>query len=347
MPILENFLFEIDGDQITITASDLDTTFTTSVLAKSETQGKIAINAKLLLESLKTFADTPLSFLVDNQTHQVEISSGDGKYSIAGYNAQEYPKTAQVENAHSITMSAHSFATAINKTIFATGNDDLRPAMNGIFCSFSEDSAIFAATDAHKLVKYTRLDVKSPVNASFILPKKPLNLIKGLLASAESEVRLDYSDKNAFFGFDNFTVICRLIDGKYPNYEAVIPKHNPNKLLIDRALFASAVRRVSIFSNKTTYQVRFKMAGSELTLSAEDFEYNNAATERLTCQYDGQDMEIGFNSKFLLEMLNNIDSEQISLEMSEPNRAGILLPAGDPDPNQNMLMLVMPVMLNV
>jgi DNA polymerase-3 subunit beta len=239
-----------------------------------------------------------------------------------------------------------TLATAINKTIFAAGNDDLRPVMSGVFFQFASDGLTFVATDAHKLVRYRRNDIATNETAEFIMPKKPLNLLKSILQGSESDVLIEYNDSNAQFTFENTTIICRLIDGKYPNYEAVIPKENPNKLTISRTQFLNSVRRVSIFSNKTTHQIRLKMAGAELNISAEDLDYSNKADERLTCDYQGDDMQIGFNSRFLIEMLNNLNCDDVSLEMSLPNRAGILTPADGLDEGENVTMLVMPVMLN-
>ena len=221
-----------------------------------------------------------------------------------------------------------------------------RPVMSGVFCQFSEDHSIFVATDAHKLVRYTRHDARAGMSAAFIMPKKPLQLLRGLLTGLDDAVKIDFNKTNALFHFGMVTVVCRLIDGKYPNYEAVIPKQNPNKLTVDRSTFLGALKRVSIFSNKATHQVRVKIAGSQLTISAEDHDYANEAKEQLLCTYTGQDMEIGFNSRFLLEMLNNLESDEIQLEMSAPNRAGIISPAAKINPSEDVLMLVMPVMLN-
>ncbi|MGK0252536.1 MAG: DNA polymerase-3 subunit beta, partial [Gammaproteobacteria bacterium] len=221
-----------------------------------------------------------------------------------------------------------------------------RPVMSGVFFQFSTEGLIFVATDAHKLVKYARADVKASQTAEFIMPKKPLNLLKAILGGSEDEILVEYNESNAKFTFDNIELICRLIDGKYPNYEAVIPKENPNRLTIDRNQFLNSVRRVSIFSNKTTHQIRLKIAGAELNISAEDIDYSNKAEERLTCDYQGDDMQIGFNSRFLTEMLNNLNATDVSLEMSLPNRAGILTPIDGLDEGESVTMLVMPVMLN-
>ena len=243
-------------------------------------------------------------------------------------------------------MLGDVLANAIAKTIFAAGNDDLRPVMSGVFFQFSTEGLTFVATDAHKLVKYSREDISASQAAEFIMPKKPLNLLKSILAGSEEQVTIEYNNSNAKFSFDNTEMVCRLIDGKYPNYEAVIPKENPNKLNIERSQFLNSVRRVSIFSNKTTHQIRLKIAGAELNISAEDIDYSNKAEERLTCDYQGDDMQIGFNSRFLTEMLNNLTSDEVSLEMSMPNRAGILTPTDGLDDGEFVTMLVMPVMLN-
>ena len=345
LPILDNFLLDLKKGKLTVSASDLETTMSTVLDVDSDNDGIIAVPARLLLETLKTFPEQPLAFVVENN-NTVEISSDHGKYALAYADAAEFPKAVEVADPSSTIIIGDILATAINKTIFAAGNDDLRPVMSGVFFQFSPEGLTFVATDAHKLVKYQRSDVSASQVAEFIMPKKPLNLLKGILAGSESDVRIEYNESNAKFIFDNTELICRLIDGKYPNYEAVIPKENPNKLTISRNQFLSSVRRVSIFSNKSTHQVRLKIAGIELNISAEDIDYSNKAEERLTCSYNGDDMQIGFNSRFLTEMLNNLDSDDISLEMSLPNRAGILTPIDGLDEGETVTMLVMPVMLN-
>jgi DNA polymerase-3 subunit beta len=345
LPILDNFLLDLKKGKLTVSASDLETTMSTVLTVDSDTDGVIAVPARLLLETLKTFPEQPLAFVVENN-NTVEISSDHGKYALAYADAAEFPKAVEVADPSTTTIIGDILATAINKTIFAAGNDDLRPVMSGVFFQFSTEGLTFVATDAHKLVKYQRSDVVASQVAEFIMPKKPLNLLKGILAGSESDVTIDYNESNAKFTFDNTELVCRLIDGKYPNYEAVIPKENPNKLTISRNQFLSSVRRVSIFSNKSTHQVRLKIAGVELNISAEDIDYSNKAEERLTCAYNGDDMQIGFNSRFLTEMLNNLDSDDISLEMSLPNRAGILTPTDGLDEGEKVTMLVMPVMLN-
>ncbi|MEW4925412.1 DNA polymerase III subunit beta [Algibacter sp. 2305UL17-15] len=345
LPILDNFLFELDHTKLTVSASDLETTMSSTLDVESDSEGSVAIPARLLLDTLKTFPEQPLTFVIeDNNT--VEISSNHGKYALAYADGAEFPKAVALEDPSKTVILGDILATAISKTIFAAGNDDLRPVMSGVFFQFSTEGLTFVATDAHKLVKYTREDVNASQVAEFIMPKKPLNLLKGILLASEDEVTIEYNESNAKFTFENSELICRLIDGKYPNYEAVIPKENPNKLAIDRTQFLNSVRRVSIFSNKTTHQIRLKIAGAELNISAEDVDYSNKAEERLTCDYQGDDMQIGFNSRFLTEMLNNLTSTDVQLEMSMPNRAGILTPVDGLDEGEHITMLVMPVMLN-
>jgi len=345
LPILDNFLFELDGGELTISASDLENTMKTTVKTdESKSNGKIAVPAKLLLDTLKNFSDQPLSFTIDVEKFGIEISTDYGSYKLVGQNGDDFPKSIDINKPESVVIKGEIISNAIEKTIFATGNDDLRPVMSGVFCQFTTDKLVFVATDAHKLVKYGRTDANASKTAEFILPKKPLNILKQNIIGDE-EIEMKYNETTAKFSFNNIELTCRLIDGKYPNYEAVIPVQNPNILTVDRLSFLNAMKRVSIFSNKTTHQVKIKIAGSELSIFAEDVDFSNEAKERLTCSYVGDDIEIGFNSKFLLEMLNHIDTDEVILEMSEPNRAGILLPSGNENENEEILMLVMPVMI--
>ena len=345
LPILENFLFEIKDGMLTVSATDLQTSMTTSLAVESKEDGKVAIPSKILLETLKTLPDQPISFSVDDKTFAIEINAGDGKYKLSGENGEDFPKIPVVENPSSVAMPASVLAEAINKTLFAVSSDELRPAMTGVYCQLSPQHITFVATDAHKLVRYRRLDTKSESPSNFILPKKALTLLKASLPSDDVSVAVEYNSTSAFFRFGNINLICRLIDERYPDYEAVIPTNNPTKLILDRALFLNCLRRVVIFANKTTHQVRLKITGSELNISSEDVDFSNEAHERLNCQYEGEDMEIGFNAKFLIEMLNNLSGEEVLLEMSSPNRAGLLMPQTHDDA-EDVLMLVMPVMLN-
>ena len=346
LPILDNFLFEINNNKLVLSSSDLESTMTSQIEIESTSTDKIAISAKLLTDILKTFSEQPLTFIkTDNNT--IEISASNGKYSLAYLNGDEFPKQVEILDAHETVINGSDLGNAINSTIFASGTDDLRPVMSGVFFQFNSESLKFVATDAHKLVKFETSEYTANEVSEFIMPKKPLQILKGILQTESSDLTIQHNDSNAKFIFDKSSITCRLIDGKFPNYEAVIPKDNPNVLTIDRQLFLNSARRVSIFSNKTTNQIRLKLAGSLLNISAEDFDFSNKADENLECQYSGDDIQIGFNSKFLIEMLNNLESDMITLSMSHPNRAGIIRPLNESgESKESITMLVMPVMLN-
>lgn len=345
LPILENFLFQIKDGNLTISATDLQTSMTTSLTVETNENGRIAIPSRILLDTLKSLPEQPVTILVDDKTFGIEIKAGDGNYKLSGENGEDFPKIPVVENASSVSLPASVLAEAINKTIFAVSNDELRPAMTGVYCQLSPQHFTFVATDAHKLVRYRRMDAHSATTTSFIMPKKALTLLKSSLPTEDVDVSVEYNSTSAFFKFGNINLVCRLIDERYPDYDAVIPLNNPNKLTIDRLAFLGSLSRVAIYANKTTHQVRLKIEGNELNISSEDIDFSNEAHEKLTCQYEGEDMEIGFNARFLIEMLRNLSCEEVSLEMSTPNRAGLLLPQGG-DENEDVLMLVMPVMLN-
>lgn len=345
VPILENFLFEISDSTLTITASDLETSMITELPVEARENGRIAAPAKILLDTLKNLPDQPVTFTIDEETYTIEISSSNGRYKLSGENATDFPRVPVVTGGNAIEIPSNVLSRAINKTIFAVSNDELRPAMTGIFVQLRSDNVTFVATDGHRLLRYRRTDVATSQEASLIIPRKAFTLLKSTLPTEATAVRMEFNNSNAFFSFDNIRMICRLIDERYPDYENVIPVQNPNKLIIERQSLLSSVKRISIYSNKTTHQIRLKLSGSELQVSAEDLDFSNEANERLACQYDGEDMEIGFNAKFLIEMLNNIDSDEITFELSTPNRAGLLMPLANED-NENVLMLVMPVMLN-
>jgi len=346
LAILDNFLFSLSGSNLQIMASDLESTISASIEVQGDEDGVVAIPARLLLDGLKALPAQPVTFTSDESSSTIEISSNDGRYSLAYVSGEEFPQLPEMEDVSTTSIKGEILATAINKTLFAAGNDELRPVMSGVFFQFTNEGLTFVATDAHKLVRYRRLDCTTDHTAEFIMPRKPLTILKSTLSSLGGDVKVVYNDTNASFEFDNIILTCRLIDGKYPNYEAVIPKENPNVLKIERTKFLGAAKRVAIFSNKTTHQVRLKIAGMQLELSAEDVDFSNKADERLNCEYSGEDMAIGFNSRFLTEMLSNLESDQINLEMSAPNRAGIILPADSLEEGEDILMLVMPVMIN-
>ncbi|GGZ36267.1 DNA polymerase III subunit beta [Echinicola pacifica] len=345
VPILENFLFEIKEGKLTVTASDLQTSMMTEIDVEAKEDGNIAVPARILMETLKNLPEQPVTFSIDHDTYSVEISSDNGRYKLAGENATDFPKIPSVENASSVDMSTDVLSSAINNTIFATSNDELRPAMTGVYINLSSTNTTFVATDGHRLIRYRRVDIAAGEAASIIVPRKALNLLKSTLPSDNVPVTVEFNNSNAYFKFGNIQMICRLIDERYPDYENVIPVDNENNMSIDRVEFLSSLKRIAIYANKTTHQVRLKLTGSELQISAEDLDFSNEANERLSCEHDGEDIEIGFNAKFLVEMLNNLSCKEVTLKFSAPNRAGLIVPS-DISENEDILMLVMPVMLN-
>jgi DNA polymerase III subunit beta len=351
MPILDNFLFQINSENLlTITASDVETTLiTTMELDNVDGEGMIALPAKLLIDTLREFPEQPLTFQVDTSTFGVQVFSENGKYSIVGYDGEDFPEIPSIdEDAGAlVTVKPRSLLKGIEKTLFATADDELRPVMNGIFIELRPDYMSFVASDAHKLVRYRRLDVKTETDASFILPKKPAALLKNLLPKQDFEVKIQFNDKNAFFILSNYKLICRLVEGNYPSYNSVIPVNNPNSMAIDRLAFYNTVKRVSVFANQASNLVKLSLTASQVVVSAQDIDFSISAVERLACEYEGEDMEIGFKSTFLQEILSNIPSTEVRLEMSDPSRAGLLLPEEKEDEDEDVLMLLMPMMINV
>ena len=346
LPILDDFLFELDETILRITATDLETTLIMTLEpSMSDESGKVTIPAKLLLDFLRYLPDAPITFNIDTNTLGIEILSSEGKYKLTGHNADDYPELPVLDETTNFELASSILAAGITKTVFATGNDELRPAMGGVFFDIMPEYITFVATDAHKLVRYRRNDAKSGISTSFIIPRKPLNVLKNLLVTEDVTVQVEYNVTNAAFAYDGVKLYSRLIEGRYPAYDAVIPKDNPNKLTVDRSLFISSVKRLSPFANQSTHQVRLRISGQELLMNAEDIDYSNEGVERLACTYSGDDMEIGFNSRFLLEMVNNLESSEILFQLSGPTRAGIIVPANNDNTDEDILMLVMPVML--
>ena len=345
VPILENFLFQLDKNTLTVTASDLQTVMITELEVDSSDSGAIAVPARLLLDTLRGLPEQPATFKVDTDTFGTEIITENGRYKLSGENPIDFPKVPVVNRSLSVEMNADVLGAAIANTIFAVSSDDLRPAMTGVFVELTPEHTNFVATDGHRLIRYRRSDVTAATESTMIIPRKALNLLKSTLPSDTTLVKADFSQSNAFFSFGNIRMICRLIDERFPDYENAIPTNNPNVMSINRMELLGSLRRISIYSNKTTHQIRLKLSKDALQVSAEDLDYSNEASEKLNCDYDGEEMEIGFNAKFVVEMLGNLTSRMISLEMSVPNRAGLIIPSEKGD-NEDLLMLVMPVMLN-
>lgn len=348
LPILDNFLLKLEGKTLMITASDLETTLITKIeLENSEEEGLIAIQAKIMLDTLKEFPEQPLTFNIDPESLAVEILSANGKFSIVGHNGEDFPVLPKInDNHHEIMLSHDLLLTGINKTLFATADDELRPVMNGIYIELSPEEVTFVASDAHKLVRYKRSDVKYSDVASFILPKKPASLLKNLLPREDSDVKLEFDEKNAFFTLSGFKMVCRLVEGKYPAYNSVIPLNNPNEMIADRVEFYTTLKRVSVFANQASNLVRLKLTPAELIVSAQDIDFAISAVETIKCEYDGQPMEIGFKSTFLVEILSNLSSVDVKMKLSDPSRAGLLLPAEKEVDYEDVLMLLMPMMIN-
>ncbi len=344
LPILEDFLFTIDGNNLTIAATDLETSITTGLEIQADSNGTVAIPGKILLETLKALPDQPITITVDDETFAIEITSAYGKYKLAGENGADFPKIPQPDSVDFVNIPTSVLSNAIVNTLFATSSDELRPAMTGVFFQVDFNKLTFVATDAHKLVKYVYKKANSEVSTQFIVPKKALQLLKGVLPSGD-DIKLSFNKANAFFNFGGVNLVCRLIDARYPDYNAVIPTDNPNVVSVTRSDFQSSLKRIAIYANKTTNQVILNINPGSLTVSAQDLDFSNEATEQLTCAYDGDSLNIGFNAKFLVEMLTVLDTDEVKLELSTPTRAGIIIPADDNE-EVDILMLIMPVMLS-
>jgi DNA polymerase III subunit beta len=344
LPILEDFLFEIEGNKLTIVATDLETVMKIQMDIEAKENGRVCIPAKILQDSLKNIPEQPLTFNID-KNYAVEITSDNGKYKVMGENPDNFPKEPEAESASSFTMTSAALVTAINKCIFATSSDELRPAMTGIFFELTPDGITTVATDAHRLVRFTRTDVSSPETATFVVPKKPLNLLKNVLPNTDAELTISYSNKHLFVKLDGTELVCRLIDARFPDYKVVIPADNPYKLIVNKNDFQNALRRINVFSNKSTNQVALSITGSELQLSAQDVDFSFEGNERTNYQYDGEDLQIAFNARFLIEMLSAADTNEVVIELSTPTKAGIIKPTEQKE-NEELLMLVMPLMLN-
>jgi len=349
LPILDNFLFNLAGNDLEITASDLESTLITRMkLENTQGDGTIALPARILLDTLKEFSAQPLTFDINQDTLAVVISSENGKFNIVGQNGVDFPAlpTIKKDKKFSFTINADVMLAGINKTLFATADDELRPVMGGIFIEASPAKITFVASDAHKLVRYQRSDARADDNASFILPKKPASLLRNILPREEGPFTVEFDDKNAFFNLNDYKVVCRLVEGNYPNYNSVIPKNNPRKITIDRVEFYNTLKRVSVFSNQASNLVKLQLKGNQVTVSAQDIDFSISAYERIKCQYEGDEIEIGFKSVFLLEILSNIASQDVMIELADPTRAGLFLPAETENEAEDLLMLLMPMMIN-
>jgi len=352
LPILDNFLLQLEGNTLTMTASDIETTLITSMEVETvEGSGKVAVASRLLLDTLREFSAQPLSFNINDSNLALVITSANGSYNFIGQNGDEYPRLPQLqEDARMLTLPVSTLSSGISKTLFCTADDELRPVMNGVFFDIGPKSLTLVATDAHKLVRYKTvyttssvLDAEEAVN--FILPKKPATMLKNILPKESGEVEIHFDNKNAHFKLANYTMICRQVEGRFPNYNAVIPTSNPYKIIIDRVTLLNAMKRVSVFANQASNLVKLAFSANEIHISAQDIDFSISAEETITCQFEGEPIKIGFKSSFLIEILGNINSTDIVMELSDASRAGLILPFEN-EQGEEILMLLMPMLLN-
>ncbi|MCU6770248.1 DNA polymerase III subunit beta [uncultured Bacteroides sp.] len=347
LPILDCILIELNDGTITMTASDSETTLSTSIeVSEYEGEGKFAISSKTILEALKENPEQPLNFNINTDTMEITVKYPNGKYNMMAQNGDEYPLPKQMgSEVVNLTMAADVMLTGINRCIFATADDELRPVMNGIYFDISQQDVTLVSSDGHKLVRNKSFSSTGNEKAAFILPKKPSNILKNILPKEQGDVQICFDDKNAMFTMENYQMTCRLIEGRYPNYNSVIPQNNPHKAIVDRAIFISALKRVSVFSSQASSLIKLSLKENSMTISAQDIDFSTSAEETLTCQYDGKDMSIGFKSSFLIDILNNISSQNVIIELADPSRAGLIVPE-EQEENEDLLMLLMPMMLN-
>ncbi len=348
LPILDNFLFDLQNSELVITATDLETTMISKIELENATgEGKLAVEARRLTTILKEFPEQPLTFDINMETLKVDILSANGKFSIVGQDADEFPHLTSIEEEQEVElkMSSNLLSVGINKTIFATGDDEIRPVINGISIKIEPGVITFAASDSHKLVRYKRMDIETSIESEFILPKKPANLLKNILPTDDTEITLKTDMRTAIFSINGYELICKLIDGKYPNYNSIIPVESSQKVIINRLELFNTIRRVAVFSNQTSNLIELQIKPNSLTVSAQDIDFSISAYENISCQYDGEDISIGFQSIFLNEILSNINSNDVVIELEGAQRAGLILPLERDNDNEDELMLLMPITL--
>lgn len=347
LPILDSFLFELGPDKLTITASDSETRMVTSVdVMNVNGEGLFCISQKMLLDPLKELPEQPLTFELDMDTLEIYIHFQNGKYNFIGQKGDTYPQQKPLkEGAITLTMDSQLLLNGISRSLFATADDELRPVMNGVYFDIHTEDLTFVASDGHKLVRLRNTSVQSPERASFILPKKPANVLKGILGKETEPVKISFDENNAYVATQGFEMVCRLIEGRYPNYNSVIPQENPYKVTIDRLSFLTALKRVSVFSNPASSLVKLQMSENQMLVSAQDIDFSTSAEEKIVCQFDGANLSIGFKATYLIEILSNINSPEVVLELADPSRAGVIVPTENEE-GEDLLMLLMPMMLN-
>ena len=346
LPILDCFLLELTDGTLSITASDSETTLSTFIETnENDTDGRFAVNSKTILDALKEIPEQPLTFEV-SENMEIVVKYQNGKYSLMGQNADEYPQSANLgSNAVHVGLGVDVLMNGINRSLFATADDELRPVMNGIYFDITTEDITFVASDGHKLVRNKSYKARGNEKAAFILPKKPATLLKNLLPKETGDVQIDFDDRNAMFTLENYSMTCRLIEGRYPNYNSVIPQNNPHRATIDRAAFVSGLKRVSVFSSAASSLIKLRLDMNTIQISGQDIDFSTSAEETLMCQYEGNQMSIGFKSTFLIDILNNISSQEVVMELADPSRAGVIVPV-EQNEEEDLLMLLMPMMLN-
>jgi DNA polymerase-3 subunit beta len=347
LPILDSFLFNLQGETLTITASDVETRLVTSVdVINADGSGLFAIDAKRLLDPLKELPEQPLTFDINDDNMTVNVDYENGKFNLPGQKGDAYPQQKPLKDTSvSLELESQILLNGINRALFATADDELRPVMNGVYFDIQSETLTFVASDGHKLVRLRNLSVRSKERASFILPKKPANILKNLLAKNADKVTIVFDENNAYIKTSSFEMVCRLIEGRYPNYDAVIPAENPNNATIDRISFYAALKRVASFSNQASGLVKVQLSENEIVVSAQDIDFSTSAEEKIVCQYTATPLSIGFKASYLIEILSNISSENVILQLADPSRAGVIVPAENEE-NEDLLMLLMPMMLN-
>ena len=344
VPILDNFLFELADGKLKVTASDLQTSIITELVVEAQEEVKIAVPARILLDTLRNLPDQSITFAIDEHAYGIEILSANGQYKLAGENATDFPRAVTVASRVTVSMPAQVLKKSIQQTIIATSHDELRPAMNGVYMSFGQEGAVFVATDGHRLVCYTREDISVATQESFIIPRKTLMLLTGLLSSDQAVVNITFGESSVHFQLGSTSMVARLIDESYPDYENVIPRNNPSQMTVNRASLLSSLKRIAVYANRTTHQVRLSLGENVLQILAEDLDFSNKAHEQLACEYTGEGLNIGFNAKLLLELLNSLDTKEVIMQLSEPSRAALILPQTQVA-QENILLLIMPVLL--
>lgn len=347
LPILDCFLLELTDGTLSITASDSETTLVTSIeVIENDGDGRFAVSSKTILDALKEIPEQPLTFDVNTENFEINVQYQNGKYSLMGQNADEYPQTPGLgSNAVYVNMGAAIMMNGINRALFATADDELRPVMNGIYFDITTEDITFVASDGHKLVRNKTFKAHGNEKAAFILPKKPATLLKNLLPKEQGDVQIGFDDRNAIFTLENYSMTCRLIEGRYPNYNSVIPQNNPHKAIIDRGAFISALKRVSVFSSAASSLIKLHLDINKIQISGQDIDFSTSAEETFMCQYEGNPMSIGFKSTFLIDILNNMSTQEVVMELADPSRAGVILPV-EQEEDEDLLMLLMPMMLN-